>query len=70
MLKCKPLSTSIKPNNKSRVGEREDLEDKQMYLQQVGSLIYLILTQPNLVFAFLVTNRYMQIPKKPDFEVI
>ena len=40
-----------------------------MYLQMVGSLIYLILTRPDIAFVVGVVSQFMQTPKKPHLEV-
>ena len=41
-----------------------------MYRQFVDSLIYLILTRPDILYAMGVMNQYMQNPKKPHLEVV
>ena len=41
-----------------------------MYQQLVGSLIYLTLTRPDISYAVGVVSRYMQNPRKPNWEAI
>jgi len=41
-----------------------------MYWQLVGSLIYLILIKPNILYTVGVMSRYMQNPKKSHLEAV
>jgi len=41
-----------------------------MYWQLVGSLIYLILIKPNILYTIGVMSRYMQNPKKSHLEAV
>ena len=68
MLECKPISTLMEPNAKMCVHEGRDLEDAAMYQQFVGSLIYLILTRPDISCEIGVMSQYMQNPKKPHLD--
>ncbi|GMP72067.1 hypothetical protein CsSME_00030234 [Camellia sinensis var. sinensis] len=52
MLECKPVSMPMEMNAKLCSEKSKDLEDTTMYQQLVGSLIYLILTQPYSTYAF------------------
>ena len=51
MLKFKLISTLIKVNAKLCSHEGKDLQDRIMYQQLVGSLIYLTLTWPDISYA-------------------
>ena len=62
MLDCKPITTPIEVNAKLCAVEGKNLEDSSMYRQIVGSLIYLTLTRPDIVFAVGVASRFMQNP--------
>ncbi|XP_062094194.1 secreted RxLR effector protein 161-like [Humulus lupulus] len=70
MLECKPISTPMEANAKLCTHEEKDLQDGAMYRQLVGSLIYLILTRPDISYAVGVASRYMQHPKKPHLEAM
>ncbi|KAL0452911.1 UNVERIFIED_CONTAM: Retrovirus-related Pol polyprotein from transposon TNT 1-94 [Sesamum latifolium] len=70
MLKCKPISTPVEPHAKMCAHEGQDLEDATMYQKLVGSLIYLILTRPDISFAVGVMSRYMKNPKKSHLVVV
>jgi hypothetical protein len=48
----------------------KDLEDATMYRQLVGSLIYLILSRPDISHAVGVISRYMQNLKKLHLEAV
>ena len=70
MLECKPISTPMDPNVRLQEDEGYDLEDMTMYRQLVGSLIYLMLTQADIVYPVGVVSRYMSNPKKPRIDVV
>ncbi len=51
--------------------DEEDLvEDTTMYRRIVGSLIYMIITRPNLSYAVGVVSQFMQTPRKPHLDVV
>ncbi|XP_062086225.1 secreted RxLR effector protein 161-like [Humulus lupulus] len=70
MPECKPISTPMEANAKLCVHEGKDLQDGAMYRHLVGSLIYLTLTRPDILYAVGVASRYMQHPKKPHLEAV
>ena len=70
MIDCKPMSTPMDPNVRLQEDERKDLEDVTMYWQQIGSLIYLTLTRPDIFYPVRVVSRYMSNPKKPHLDAV
>lgn len=48
--------------------EGNELEDTQLYRQLMGTLIYLIITPPDLLYAVGVFSQFMQHPRKPHIE--
>ncbi|XP_019104321.2 uncharacterized mitochondrial protein AtMg00810-like [Beta vulgaris subsp. vulgaris] len=60
MVDCKPMSTPVEVNARLCSVEDKDLEDVTMYRQLVGSLIYLTLSRPDIVYAVSVISRFMQ----------
>ncbi|XP_062085779.1 secreted RxLR effector protein 161-like [Humulus lupulus] len=50
--------------------EGKNLQDGAMYRQLIGSLIYLTLTRPDILYAVGVASRYMHHPKKPHLEAV
>ncbi|CAA0812916.1 Uncharacterized mitochondrial protein AtMg00810 [Striga hermonthica] len=70
MIDCKPLPTPIEANAKICAQDGKDLEDATMYMQLVGSLIYLTLTRPDISYAVGIASRFMEKPKKPHLELV
>ncbi|XP_058071277.1 uncharacterized mitochondrial protein AtMg00810-like [Magnolia sinica] len=70
MLKCKPIATPMEANARLCSEEGKDLEDTTMYRKIVGSLIYLTLSRPDIVYAIGVVNWFMQTLKKPHLEAV
>ncbi|KAG8497318.1 hypothetical protein CXB51_008528 [Gossypium anomalum] len=70
MLNCKTITIPVEPNTKFCTHEGKDLEDRLIYQQLVGSLIYLTLTRPDISYIVGVASRYMQNPKKQHLEVV
>ena len=68
MLDCKPISTPMDPNVRLQEDKGKDLEDVTMYRQLVGSLIYLTLIRPDILYVVGVVSRYMSNPKEPHFK--
>jgi hypothetical protein len=56
MLDCKPISTPMDPNVKFKVDDDKNLENMTMYQKMVGSLIYLILTRPDIAYSIGVVS--------------
>ena len=70
MLDCKPISTPMDPNVRLQEDKWKDMEDVTMYRQQVGSLIYLTLIRPDILYVVGVVSRQMSNPKKPHFDAV
>ncbi|CAL1391452.1 unnamed protein product [Linum trigynum] len=68
MLECKPVTTPVEISAKLCSTEGKDLEDRTIYRQLVGSLIYLTLTRPDISYAVGLVSRFMESPKKPHLE--
>jgi hypothetical protein len=53
MLDCKSMATSMVSNLKklSEFSSDSDLIDPTMYIQLIGSLMYLVNTRPNICYA-------------------
>ncbi|XP_052489893.1 secreted RxLR effector protein 161-like [Gossypium raimondii] len=70
MLNCKTITIPVEPNTKFCAHEGKDLEDRLMYQQLVGSLIYLTLTRPDISYIIGVVSQYIQNPKKQHLEAV
>jgi hypothetical protein len=62
MLECKPLITPMVPNLKLICDEDTNLVDPTLYLQLIGSLMYLVNTRPNVFYAVNTLNKFMVEP--------
>ena len=69
MTACKPMSTPLEHNVKLRADFQDVLEDPTMYRIMVGSLIYAILTRPDICHDVGVPSQFMQVPQKPHLDV-
>ena len=70
MTNCSDIATPVEVNAKLLQDEGEELEDKVMYRQLVGSLIYLTLTRPDIAHGVGVVSRFMQRPRRPHLDAI
>jgi hypothetical protein len=59
MMHCKPMATPIVANMKSFVDFEFDLIDPSMYMQLIGSLMYLVNTRPDICFAINTLSQCM-----------
>ncbi|MCO5549382.1 hypothetical protein L7F22_002853 [Adiantum nelumboides] len=55
---------------KLRADEGQVLEYVTMYLQIVGSLIYLTISRPDLSYSVGLENQFMQLSRKPHLDVV
>jgi hypothetical protein len=62
MMGCKPISIPLEQNVKLTANEGDLVEDTTMYKCIVGSLIYMIITRPNLSYVVGVVSQFMQTP--------
>ena len=63
MDKCKPAETPIALGTKLTKNGDELAENNTLYKQMVGSLMYLIATRPDLMYAISLIFRFMESPK-------
>lgn len=64
MANCKEIGTPLEPGMKLCKDINGVAVDNSFYKQLVGSLMYLTLTRPDLVYGVSVISRYMDIPTK------
>ncbi|KAJ8638820.1 hypothetical protein MRB53_015514 [Persea americana] len=64
------IATPVEVNAKLLQDEGEELEDKVMYRQLVGSLIYLTLIRLDIAHGVHVVSRFMQRPRGPHLDAI
>ncbi|KAK8926658.1 hypothetical protein KSP39_PZI018975 [Platanthera zijinensis] len=65
MREGKSCSTPLEVGIKLRRDERRILPDPLVFHALVGSLIYLTITRPDIVYVVGRVSRYMAEPKKP-----
>lgn len=70
MLDSKPTITPMDPNVKLHQFEARELEDATLCRTDIGSLIYLTLTRPDLAFCIGVLNRFMQKPRRTHLHAV
>ncbi|XP_058082502.1 uncharacterized mitochondrial protein AtMg00810-like [Magnolia sinica] len=63
MLECKLIATLMEANARLCSKEGKDLEDATIYLQIVGSLIYLTLSRPDIAYAVEAVRRILRYVK-------
>ncbi|MCO5547345.1 hypothetical protein L7F22_000794 [Adiantum nelumboides] len=70
MADCKPIFMPLDQNVKLRADEGQVLEDVTMYWQIVCSLIYLIISRPDLSYSVGLESQFMQLPRKPHLDIV
>ena len=60
---CRPMSTPMITNWKNLHGSEGELVDPTLYRQLIGSLMYLVNTQPDLCFAMNTLSQFMVEPR-------
>lgn len=67
---CRPVDTSIDPNQK--LGDTKDGNpvNTTQYQKLVGKLIYLSHTQPDIAFAVSIVSQFMHSPYEVYLEVV
>jgi hypothetical protein len=63
MMDCKSMATPMMTNLKLLSDSSSDLVDPTMYIQLIGSLMYLVNTMPNICFAVNALSQYMVEPR-------
>ncbi|GKV38975.1 hypothetical protein SLEP1_g46821 [Rubroshorea leprosula] len=64
MENCKPVSTPLVQNERLSRDDQETKVDSSYYRSLIGSLLYLIATRPDLMFAASYLSRFMSAPSK------
>ncbi|KAM2946602.1 hypothetical protein COP2_029388 [Malus domestica] len=59
---CKSVSTPLVPSDKLRKEDGSRTADEAQYRQIVGSLLYLIATRPDIMYAACLLSRFMHCP--------
>ena len=66
----KIVDTSIEYNCRLNSHDGESLSYATLYIQLVGSLIYLTVTRPNVSYAIHVVSQFMAAPRSPHYAVV
>lgn len=69
MLDCKSMATPMEANLKKlhEVATSSDLVDPTMYMQLIGSLMYLVNTRPDICYSINTLNQFMCEPRQIHF---
>ena len=70
MADCKPISMPLDVNVKLSAHAGDALKNVTMYRKIVGSLIYLMITRPDLSYTVGLESQFMQAPKKPHLDAV
>lgn len=62
MSNCKPITSLISPSTKLSTFDSIAMEDTTLYRSVVGSLQYLLISQPELAFSVNRVCQYMHVP--------
>ena len=68
MLNCKPVATPMASKQPSVADPDSPYKDVTEYLQIVGTLQYLTLTQPDLSYAVNIVCQYMHAPTNAHYQ--
>jgi hypothetical protein len=68
MVGYKPISVPLDQNGKLSVDAGEVLKDATMYKKIVGSLIYMMITRPDLNYTVGLESQFMQVFRKPRLD--
>uniref|UniRef100_A0A2N9HIX4 Reverse transcriptase Ty1/copia-type domain-containing protein n=1 Tax=Fagus sylvatica TaxID=28930 RepID=A0A2N9HIX4_FAGSY len=66
----KIVDTPIEYNNRLNTHDGEPLPDATLYRQLVGSLIYLIVTRPDISYAFHIVSQFMAAPRSLHYAAV
>lgn len=61
---CKPMSTPMATNGKKLYARDSHVVDPTLYRQLIGSLMYLVNTQPDICFTVNTLSQFMVSPKR------
>ena len=68
MMNCKPAVTPIATGTKLSKEDDGSKVDPTLYTRLVRSLMYLIATRPNIMFAVSLISRFMESPKNTHWQ--
>ncbi|KAG8478853.1 hypothetical protein CXB51_028662 [Gossypium anomalum] len=63
MKDCKPVATPADPGTKLSVDSSKELVNPTLFKSIIGSLRYLTITRPDIMYAVGIVSRYMEKPK-------
>ena len=66
---CRPMSTPMITNWKKLHASESELVDSTLYRQLIGSLMYLVNTEPNICFAINTLSQFMVEPRRVHWVV-
>jgi hypothetical protein len=66
----KTVSTPLELNVKLNTTDGEPLSDVTLYRQLVGSLIYLIVTRPDLAYVVYLVSQFMSAPRSTHYAAV
>ncbi|KAJ4721194.1 Retrovirus-related Pol polyprotein from transposon TNT 1-94 [Melia azedarach] len=66
----KVTSTPLEPNAKLTPLDGVSLKDATLYRQLVGSLVYLMVTRPDIFHAIHIMSQYMSAPRSPHYTAV
>jgi hypothetical protein len=64
MLECKAMNTPMETNLKLLVDTSSELADATLYIQIIGSLMYLMNTRPDICFSVNTLSQYLVEPRR------
>ena len=64
MLDCRPMATPMTTNFRKLMASESELVDATLYRQLIGSLMYLVNTQPDLSFVVNTLSQFMVEPRR------
>ena len=67
MMDCKPMTTAMITNLKMLRSSESSLVDPSRYRKLIGSLMYLVNTQPYICFAVNILNQFQVEPKHDNW---
>jgi len=69
MINCKAIPTPIPTRTKLNKEDKGSNVDPTLFKRSVGSLMYLIATRPNIMFADILVSKFMETPKEVHWQV-
>jgi hypothetical protein len=67
---CKPIKTPMPLNRYLDLDERGKLIDQTLYRSMIGSLLYLTVSRPDIMFSVCMCARFQARPKEPHLSVV